>query len=297
MDEEPPISPKLALFISIVAVSTASILIRMSSAPPLIIAFYRMLLSTLLLAPFFMRSNGITRVRELGRRWFLNLMGVGVVLAIHFATWITSLSLTSVASSVIFVHVDPIFVAIVSHFLFKERITRRTIIGIIVAFAGATIIAIGDMGIDKMNFIGDMLALVGAVMLGIYILAGRRIRQDLDLVSYVTPVYATSALVLGLMSLATGTSLIGYSSNEYLLFLVIAVVPMIFGHTVYNWTLKYLTAPVVSISLLGEPVGASILAYIFLDETPTFMVMVGGAVTLAGILICVFKSEDTETPQ
>ena len=297
MDEEPPISPKLALFISIVAVSTASILIRMSSAPPLIIAFYRMLLSTLLLAPFFMRSNGITRVRELGRRWFLNLMGVGVVLAIHFATWITSLSLTSVASSVIFVHVDPIFVAIVSHFLFKERITRRTIIGIIVAFAGATIIAIGDMGIDKMNFIGDMLALVGAVMLGIYILAGRRIRQDLDLVSYVTPVYATSALVLGLMSLATGTSLIGYSSNEYLLFLVIAVVPMIFGHTVYNWTLKYLTAPVVSISLLGEPVGASILAYIFLDETPTLMVMVGGAVTLAGILICVFKSEDTETPQ
>ena len=296
MDEEPPISPKLALFISIVAVSTASILIRMSSAPPLIIAFYRMLLSTLLLAPFFMRSNGITRVRELGRRWFLNLMGVGVVLAIHFATWITSLSLTSVASSVIFVHVDPIFVAIVSHFLFKERITRRTIIGIIVAFAGATIIAIGDMGIDKMNFIGDMLALVGAVMLGIYILAGRRIRQDLDLVSYVTPVYATSALVLGLMSLATGTSLIGYSSNEYLLFLVIAVVPMIFGHTVYNWTLKYLTAPVVSISLLGEPVGASILAYIFLDETPTLMVMVGGAVTLAGILICVFKSEDTETP-
>ena len=297
MDEEPPISPKLALFISIVAVSTASILIRMSSAPPLIIAFYRMLLSTLLLAPFFMRSNGITRVRELGRRGVLNLMGVGVVLAIHFATWITSLSLTSVASSVIFVHVDPIFVAIVSHFLFKERITRRTIIGIIVAFAGATIIAIGDMGIDKMNFIGDMLALVGAVMLGIYILAGRRIRQDLDLVSYVTPVYATSALVLGLMSLATGTSLIGYSSNEYLLFLVIAVVPMIFGHTVYNWTLKYLTAPVVSISLLGEPVGASILAYIFLDETPTLMVMVGGAVTLAGILICVFKSEDTETPQ
>ena len=296
MDEEPPISPKLALFISIVAVSTASILIRMSSAPPLIIAFYRMLLSTLLLAPFFMRSNGITRVRELGRRGVLNLMGVGVVLAIHFATWITSLSLTSVASSVIFVHVDPIFVAIVSHFLFKERITRRTIIGIIVAFAGATIIAIGDMGIDKMNFIGDMLALVGAVMLGIYILAGRRIRQDLDLVSYVTPVYATSALVLGLMSLATGTSLIGYSSNEYLLFLVIAVVPMIFGHTVYNWTLKYLTAPVVSISLLGEPVGASILAYIFLDETPTLMVMVGGAVTLAGILICVFKSEDTETP-
>ena len=139
MDEEPPISPKLALFISIIAVSTASILIRMSSAPPLIIAFYRMLFSTILLLPFLLRSKRIDRVRELGQRGILNLMGVGVVLAIHFATWITSLSLTSVASSVIFVHVDPIFVVIVSHFLFKERITRRTLTGIIVAFAGATI--------------------------------------------------------------------------------------------------------------------------------------------------------------
>jgi len=295
MVEEPSISPKLALFISIVAVSTASILIRMSSAPPLIIAFYRMLFSTILLLPFLLRSKRIDRVRELGQRGIMNLMGVGVVLAIHFATWITSLSLTSVASSVIFVHVDPIFVAIVSHFLFKERITRRALIGIIVAFAGATIIAVGDMGIGEMNFIGDMLALVGAVMLGLYILAGRRIRQELDLVSYVTPVYATSAFVLGVMSFATGTSLTGYSSNEYLLFLVIAIVPMIFGHTLYNWTLKYVTAPVVSISLLGEPVGASILAYIFLNETPTFMILVGGAVTLIGILICVFKPDDIET--
>ena len=151
------------------------------------------------------------------------------------------------------------------------------------------------MGICEMNFIGDMLALVGAIMLGLYILAGRRIRQELDLVSYVTPVYATSALVLGVMSFATGTSLTGYASNEYLLFLVIAIVPMIFGHTLYNWTLKYVTAPVVSISLLGEPVGASILAYIFLNETPSFMILVGGAVTLIGILICVFKPDDIET--
>ena len=297
MDEEPPISPKLALFFSIVAVSTASILIRMSGAPPLTIAFYRMLFSTFLLIPFFIGSDRLNRVKELGNRGLLNLFGIGIVLAIHFATWITSLSLTSVASSVIFVHVDPIFVAIVSHFLFKERITGRTITGIIVAFAGATIIAVGDMGIGEMNFIGDMLALVGAVMLGLYILAGRRIRQDLDLVSYVTPVYATSALVLGVMSIATGTSLIGYSSNEYLLFMVIAIVPMIFGHTVYNWTLKYLTAPIVSISLLGEPVGASILAYIFLSEIPPLMTIVGGVVTLAGILICVFKSEETGPSQ
>ena len=293
MDEKPPISPKLALAVSIVAVSTASILIRMSSSPPLIIAFYRMFFSTLLLLPFFVQSDGFNKVKETGQNGLFNLIGVGVVLAVHFASWITSLNMTSVASSVIFVHVDPIFVAVVSHFFFKERITGRTLIGIIVAFVGATVIAVGDMSVGEMNFIGDMLALVGAVMLGVYILAGRKIRQTLDLISYVTPVYATSSLVLGISSIATRTPLLGYPVNEYLLFLVIAIVPMIFGHTVYNWTLKYLTAPIVSISLLGEPVGASILAYILLDEIPSLMVFVGGVVTLLGILICVFKSDET----
>jgi drug/metabolite transporter (DMT)-like permease len=253
-----------------------------------------MFFSTLLLLPFFVQSDGFIKVKETGQNGLFNLIGVGVVLAVHFASWITSLNLTSVASSVIFVHVDPIFVAVVSHFFFKERITGRTLIGIIVAFVGATVIAVGDMSVGEMNFIGDMLALVGAVMLGLYILAGRKIRQSLDLVSYVTPVYATSALVLGLSSIATRTPLLGYPVNEYLLFLVIAIVPMIFGHTIYNWTLKFLTAPIVSISLLGEPVGASILAYVLLDETPSLMVFVGGVVTLLGILICIFKSDETE---
>jgi drug/metabolite transporter (DMT)-like permease len=125
------------------------------------------------------------------------------------------------------------------------------------------------------------------VMLGIYILSGRRLRQSLDLVSYVTPVYATSAVVLTLGCLATGTKLAPYGFEEYGLFLAIAVVPMIFGHTVYNWALKYIEAPVVSISLLGEPVGATILAAIFLNEFPSTEVLLGGLITLAGIYICV----------
>jgi drug/metabolite transporter (DMT)-like permease len=275
------------MLVSIVAVSTASIIIRWSSAPPLAIASYRLLFATFILLPFYFRSGGLRRLRKSPRNDALTLMVVGVVLALHFASWITSLSLTSVASSVIFVHVDPIFVAAVSHFVFKERINRGTLLGIVVAFAGATIIAIGDAGVGEANLYGDILALVGAVMLGLYILAGRRLRQGLDLVSYVTPVYAASAVVLILSSLATGTKLAPYPTREYILFIALAVVPMIFGHTVYNWALRYVEAPVVSISLLGEPVGATILALLFLNEVPSTLALIGGGITLAGIYQCV----------
>ena len=290
MDESPRFPPNIALLVSIVAVSTASILIRMSDAPALAIASYRLLFATLILLPFYVRSGGVGRLMSSEARDLLNLAGVGVVLAVHFASWITSLSLTSVASSVIFVHVDPIFVAAVSHFVFKERIGRGTLLGILAAFAGATLIAFGDAGAGEANLTGDLLALVGAIMLGIYILAGRRLRQSLDLVSYVTPVYATSAVVLMMWSLATGTRLAPYSGYEYLLFLAIAVVPMIFGHTVYNWALRYVAAPVVSISLLGEPIGATILAFLFLSEVPSGFTLLGGTITLIGIYLCVRSS-------
>jgi len=289
LTERPFFPPNLALLVSIVAVSTASILIRMSAAPPMAIATWRMALSTLMLLPFFTTGGRPQRLAAMSTKEKLTLAGVGVVLAVHFASWITSLSFTSVASSVIFVHVDPIFVALVSHFLLGERVGRRVAVGIVVAFAGATVIALGDLGVGQENLVGDLLSLVGAVALGIYILAGRRLRQSLDLVSYVTPVYATSAVVLAAGSLAMGVPLVGYPGGEMLLFFAIALVPMIFGHTVYNWALRWISAPVVSISLLGEPVGASILAYIVLAESPGPMVLLGGAVTLAGILICAYK--------
>jgi drug/metabolite transporter (DMT)-like permease len=289
LTERPAFPPNLALLVSIVAVSTASILIRMSAAPPMAIATWRLVLSTLMLLPFFASGGRPRRLAAMSAKEKLTLAGVGVVLAVHFASWITSLSFTSVASSVIFVHVDPIFVALASHFILGERVGRRVAVGIAVAFAGATVIALGDLGVGQENLVGDLLSLVGAVALGIYILAGRRLRQSLDLVSYVTPVYATSAAVLAVGSLAMGVPLTGYPSGEMFLFFAIALVPMIFGHTVYNWALRWISAPVVSISLLGEPVGASILAYIVLAESPGPMVLLGGAVTLAGILICAYK--------
>jgi drug/metabolite transporter (DMT)-like permease len=130
---------------------------------------------------------------------------------------------------------------------------------------------------------------VGAIALGIYIMAGRRLRQRLDLTTYVTPVYVVAAIVLAVGSLAVGTPLVGYDSGVMLMFFAIALVPMIFGHTFYNWALKWISAPVVSISLLGEPVGASILAFFILSEFPSTLTLIGGAVTLTGILICAYQ--------
>lgn len=291
MTESPRFPPNLAMLVSIVAVSTASILIRLSSAPAVIIAMYRMVFSVLMLLPFFLRDGGVGKLREVGTKNLLGLMVVGVVLAVHFASWITSLGLTSVASSVIFVHIDPIFVAVISHFVLKDRINKQILAGILVSLVGVSIITLGDATTGGSNLIGDLLALIGGVMLGLYLLGGRYFRGYLDLTTYVTPVYATAAIVLFMLSIAIGAPLGGYPVREYVLFAVIALVPMIFGHTLYNWALKYVSAPVVSVSLLGEPVGASILAIIFLNEVPSTQVVLGGVVTLLGILLSSYKVE------
>ena len=289
MGERPGLPPNLVMLVSVSAVSTASILIRLTAAPPMAIATWRLVLSTLMLLPFFAWSGGFDKVRAMGGRDLLALAGVGVALAVHFASWITSLSYTSVASSVIFVHVDPIFVALVSHFLLGERVSRRVALGIGVAFVGAAVIAFGDLGVGEENLVGDALSIIGAVALGVYLMAGRRLRQRLDLTTYVTPVYAVSAAVLALGSVAVGAPLVGYDTGVMLMFAAIALVPMIFGHTLYNWVLRWVSAPVVSISLLGEPVGASILAFIVLGESPGPLTLVGGAVTLVGILVCTYQ--------
>jgi len=289
--EKPVFPPNIALIVSVIAVSTASILIRMSTANPIAIAAYRLTLSTLMLAPLFIRSGGLSRFMSSSLKDKVTLAGVGIALAFHFASWITSLEYTTVASSVIFVHIDPIFVAVASHFFLGDRLDRGTLLGMVIAFIGTVIIAWGDAGMGETTLYGDLLALIGGIMLGIYLLAGRKLRQELDLVSYVTPVYAFSALVLVLMGVVTGSPMGPYPNSEYVLFLAIALVPMIFGHTVYNWTLKYISAPVVSISLLGEPVGATILAALFLGENPSTYTLIGGIITLAGIYQSVRKAD------
>lgn len=275
---------------SIVAISTAAILIRLADAPPIVIAFYRLLYASLMLLPFAL-WKARRELAALSARDWLGLAAVGAVLALHFAAWITSLALTSVAASVVLVTLHPVFVALVSQRVFGEGVGARGFVGIGLALVGGVVIVGGDARGGSAPLLGDALALLGALAAAIYFLAGRGYRKRLSLLAYVTPVYAVSALVLGLLTFLPapyGGPVVDLSGENHLLFLAMALVPMILGHTVLNWALKYVTAPVIATTILGEPVGSTLLAIVVLSEVPSAWTAIGGGMVLAGIGLVAF---------
>jgi len=276
------------LLIAVIAVSFSSIFIRLCKAPPLVIAAYRLGIASIILLPF-MIYYGSNISEKYSRKDLLKIFFISFFLSIHFASWITSLNYTSIANSVIIVNTSPIFVAIFSYYILKERIDYNTIIGIIIAFIGTIIIAIGDYGINENNLLGDMYALIGAIALSIYIIGGREIRKRMNLYLYVTPVYAISAIFLIIACIFLKIQLYPYSLREYLIFLLLAIIPTIFGHTIYNWILKNVEATKVAISLLGEPIGSTFLAIIIFNEIPNFLTFIGGPIALIGIYIAIRK--------
>ncbi len=270
--------------VAVVAVSFSAILIRWSDADFLAIAAGRMVLSTLLLAPFALIMYR-AELFSLERRDVAIMVGIGAVLATHFSLWIASLELTSVASSVVLVTAHPILVGLVGHFFMDERLSRLNAIGIALGLLGVIILTRGDADAGGDTLLGDLLAFLGGVAAGVYILAGRRTRQRISLPVYAFLVYASCALFLLVAVVVTGTELFTLPADEWWLFLMMALGPSILGHTMYNWTLRYVPASVVSVSLLGEPVGSSILAALLLSEVPPEFTMIGGAVILVGIVM------------
>jgi drug/metabolite transporter (DMT)-like permease len=225
---------------------------------------------------------------------------VGLALAAHFATWILSLEFVDVATSVVLVTSHPLLVALVSHFVFHERVNRRTAIGICLGFVGVVLIAVAQAGRGPDPLLGSLLAFLGALGAGAYLLAGRRLRQRMDLVPYAVNVYAFATLFLVAFSLVAATPILVTRNfaREMAVFLGMAVVSQIGGHTMYNYALKHVNATLVSTSLLGEPVGASLLAFLLLGEVPgcpggtggvactsTGLVILGSALALAGIYL------------
>ncbi len=270
--------------IAVVAVSFSAILIRWSEADFLAIAAGRMLISALILAPFalVMYRNELF---GLSRKDALIMVGLGAVLATHFSLWIASLEYTSVASSVILVTAHPILVGVVAHFFMGERLSRLNAVGIAIGLLGVVILTRGDASEGSSTLYGDLLALLGGVAAGVYILAGRQTRKRISLVVYAFVVYAACATFLLIAVVVTGTELFTLPAEEWMLFLVMAIGPSILGHTMYNWTLRYVPASVVSMSLLGEPVGSTALAFLLLSETPPETAIVGGVVILVGIVM------------
>jgi drug/metabolite transporter (DMT)-like permease len=290
---EDAVPPLAALVVAVLAVSTSAILVRWSGAPSLVKAFYRVLFTTLLLAPFAFTRYG-SALRSFSGRDLLVACGSGLALALHFATWFESLRWTSVAASVTLVQSQPVFVAVGATLLLDERVGRTKAAGIAVALAGMVLMTTAEGGsAGPRPLYGNALAVVGAVMVAVYYLAGRSLRQRVPLVPYVVVVYGVCALALFafvLGEVATGPralapTLFEYPTEEWLLFLGMAVGPGIFGHTVFNWALAHLEASVVSVSLLGEPVGSTVLALFLLDEVPGVVTLVGGAIVLGGIYL------------
>lgn len=310
--KRPPISPQAVLLVGILAASTASILIRFAQdeAPSIVIATYRLVFAAVILAPFAL----ITRKKELlglERRTVLFGLLSGTFLALHFATWITSLEYTSVTSSVVLVSTTPLWVAILAPFTIKEPITRLMTIGMLLALAGGIVIGFSDAcsisaaGIDcpgRVEFLktgalaGDLLALIGAIMAACYLLVGRQLRHRLSNTSYIFLVYSMAGIVLTLITLISGNQLLGYPARTYIWFLLLAIIPQLIGHSAFNWALGYLSAGYVSISLLGEPIGSSILAFLMLDETPTLINIFGAILILAGIYIAA-RGERVQKPE
>lgn len=289
-------TPRLSgvVLLGLVAVSFASILIRWCAAPALTMAFYRLLLASLFL--------GLFTGRPVWREWrtmppqTLRLAVIsGVALAAHFATWITSLFYTSVASSVVLVSTSPIFVALGARFVLHEPMRPALFAGLAVAILGAAIIACTDAGGGRASLWGDLLALAGAVSVSVYFMCGRILRRQLSTGAYVLMSYSTAALVLFLTALLWQAPLSGFSYKVFGMFVLIALIPQVIGHTSFNWALKHLSAPTVSVLLLGEPIGASLLSYLLLGEGLGGWTIVGGAVTLVGVGI-VLLAENRGAP-
>lgn len=276
----------IALGVAVFAVSTSAILIRAGDAPKPVMAFYRVLFTTALLLPFLRGNTGA--IQRIGRRDLLSALVAGVALAAHFATWFESVDRTSIAASVTLVQTTPIFVAIGATILLDERPASRTIAGILIAALGSIVMSAGGLLAPPdvpAPLLGNTLAVMGAVMAAAYVLAGRTIRQRVPLIPYVLVVYSVCTVVLLTYVLAIGDPLFGYPLHEWVLFLGMAIGPGIFGHTVINWSLKYVESSVVSVTLVGEPVLATILAFVIFAELPGVATVVGGGIVLSGIVL------------
>ncbi|WEL17181.1 Permease of the drug/metabolite transporter (DMT) superfamily [Halorhabdus sp. SVX81] len=285
IDSAPPLA---GLSVAVLAVSTSAILIRWSAAPSIVAAFYRVLFTTLLLAPvaIWRQPSAFARLswRDAGGAAL-----AGVALAIHFAAWFESLAWTSVAASVTLVQAQPLFVAFAAPLLLDERVGPRTVAGIALAVAGIAVMSAADLlgaGVLGPNpLYGNALALLGALAMAGYVLAGRSIRQRLPLLPYVIVVYTVAAATLLVILGVQRVPLLAYPPAEWVLFFAMAVGPGVFGHTVLNWALAHLESSVVSVSLLGEPVGSTLLALVLLGEIPGIVTALGGVVVLSGIVL------------
>jgi drug/metabolite transporter (DMT)-like permease len=288
--------PLLVLLLALIGISASGPLVRSSHADPLAIAVWRLGLSLIVVAVALAITGSWRELRRLSMRDVAIAAGAGVMLALHFWSWNASVHMTSVSSSVVLVNMHPPVVALLSAVWLGEKPGRRQWIGITVAMLGAIVVARGDANstatIDHRHaLLGDMLALVGAVTVAVYFVSGRRLRVTLSLWPYVALVYGAAFVTLTSISLARGVPLVGYPPRELAIFAGLAAGPMLLGHTGMNYALRFFPAYVVNLTVLGEPIGATLLAMLipWIREMPSNSTLIGGAITLCGVLLAAWR--------
>jgi len=268
------------LAVGVVAVSCAAVLIREADAPALVIAAYRLGLAAVPTGALALATGRYRAPREGLMAWpFL----AGAFLALHFGFWIASLQQTSVTTSVVLVTTNPLFVGLASPFVLRERVSAATWTGIAIATAGAALMAAEDVGEGMGTLVGDLYALLGAVFGAGYLMMGRLARPRMSWVGYVGTVYPVTAVLLVLAVLVAGEPFTGYSTKTFVMLGLLALVPQLVGHSAINWSLAYVPAALAAVAILGEPVGAAILAALVLEETPSGFEVAGALLVLAGV--------------
>lgn len=294
-----PWLPYAVLLGGVSVASTAAIMITSligEGVGLLAIATGRLGFAALILTPIVLAKSR-DELRRLSRREIGLALLSGVFLAIHFAAWISSLAFTSVASSTALVTTNPIFVALVSWLIWRERLGRVALIGIALSFLGSLLIALSDRsgGSGSSPLLGDFLALVGALFVTGYLLAGRELRRHMHILPYIWLVYSTAAVILLLWMVIAGQTLLGFPPHVYLLLVALAVGPQLLGHTSFNWSIKYLSATFVAVAILGEPISSTVLALILLpNQQLQALQLAGGLVLMLGITVATLAERGDE---
>lgn len=304
--------PVLVLALSLVGISFAAPLTRLSEAPALVVAAWRLGFSLIIIAFALVVRGEWRMLRRLRSRELLLTMCAGLLLAVHFWSWNISLRFTSVAASVSLVNLQPVIIALFSARLLREPATKRQWSGIVLAVCGALVVGLSDvpggaggllssilggasssangtqMGKSTSTaLLGDLLAFLGGVAGAFYFLIGRRVRQHLSLWPYVALVYSAAFVTCSVLAVLSGVPLVPQPPRELAIFAALAVGPMLLGHTGMNWALGHLPAYVVNLTTLGEPIGATLLAAVLpgIHEVPSAGTIVGGVIVLAGVLL------------
>lgn len=288
--EKPAVHPYIPIIIGVVSVALSAIFVKMTSADSGVTAFYRMLFSVLIMSPLFLMKY-THEIKKLTRRDWVFTAIAGVFLAFHFILWFESLNYTSVASSTVLVTMQPLFAFAGTYFFFKERLSLKTLISGGIAILGSVLIGYGDFKVSGDALYGDILAIIACALITAYLLFGQDVRKRLSLVTYTFVVYSVSTITLFFYIISKGESFGPYPATEWMWFLLLAIIPNLLGHTLFNWALKWVSTNVISIAILFEPVGAAVLAYFILGELLTASQIIGGSVVLAGIILFITDYE------